>query len=304
MVGCNGEMISGVIVTYNRKELLLRCLDGIFSQSRPVDHVIIVDNASTDGTQNLLIRLGYLLNPIVDYIRMPCNSGGAGGFYEGMKKAWLYGSKWIWMMDDDGFPEKDCLIKLLRGALQHDLLFVGPLVINASNELLLSSGYGKLTNVAAAKHTAVKGLIVDLIKPFNGTLIHRTIMNEIGFIKKEMFIWGDETEYKHRAKSCGFTIGTITNAEFFHPEQKGEVCKILGGLLGSILIKPEDKAGIYFRNLGFINHTHRGFHFHIITLFQYFVYFLFTGQIARFLYFWKYYVDGAFDRYNLEPPKR
>ncbi|RMG35011.1 MAG: glycosyltransferase, partial [Methanobacteriota archaeon] len=42
--------IAAVIVTFNRKEMLIRCLEGIFSQTRPVSAIFIIDNASTDGT--------------------------------------------------------------------------------------------------------------------------------------------------------------------------------------------------------------------------------------------------------------
>lgn len=98
--------VCAVVVTYNRKNLLLECLEAIRRQTRPVDAIYIIDNASTDGTPEVLKENGYIPelppfnlsepyeiehkisnlvdgNPInVFYVRMYENTGSAGGFYE------------------------------------------------------------------------------------------------------------------------------------------------------------------------------------------------------------------------------
>jgi rhamnopyranosyl-N-acetylglucosaminyl-diphospho-decaprenol beta-1,3/1,4-galactofuranosyltransferase len=48
------ETVAAVVVTYNRKELLRQCLGGILAQTRPVDAIYVVDNASTDGTDQMI----------------------------------------------------------------------------------------------------------------------------------------------------------------------------------------------------------------------------------------------------------
>lgn len=48
------EKVCAVIVTYNRKELLRECLKAVLGQTRPPDHILVVDNASTDGTLEML----------------------------------------------------------------------------------------------------------------------------------------------------------------------------------------------------------------------------------------------------------
>ncbi len=95
-----------VVVTYNRKELLIECLESLIEQSRTLDAILIIDNASTDGTPELLLKNRYIdhLPPMdlqepyeltsnknqipIHYIRMHINTGGAGGFHEGLKRAY------------------------------------------------------------------------------------------------------------------------------------------------------------------------------------------------------------------------
>ena len=99
------ETIAAVVVTYNRKQWLGECLDSLLRQSRPLDALYVVDNHSTDGTCDSLLA-GELIGPIpetggepaevqrsvvpppfperrvdVHYVRMPENTGGAGGFH-------------------------------------------------------------------------------------------------------------------------------------------------------------------------------------------------------------------------------
>ena len=80
------KSIVAVVVTYNRKLLLMECLQAILEQTYPVSKILLIDNASTDGTEETLSENGYLVNPKINYIKMKVNTGGSGGFYEGMKR--------------------------------------------------------------------------------------------------------------------------------------------------------------------------------------------------------------------------
>lgn len=82
--------VAAVVVTFNRKELLCECLDGLLAQTLPPARIVLVDNASTDGTAGLLAEKGYLERGLIQYIRLPVNSGQAGftkAFNEPMKPA-------------------------------------------------------------------------------------------------------------------------------------------------------------------------------------------------------------------------
>ena len=104
---------AAVVVTYNRKALLKECLDAILSQSHPVERIILIDNASTDGTEEMLRTAGLLQDARMRYVRMETNTGGSGGFCEGLRIGRDCGCDWLWLMDDDTVPAADCLEKLL-----------------------------------------------------------------------------------------------------------------------------------------------------------------------------------------------
>lgn len=103
--------VCAVVPTFNRKNLLTQALRGLLSQTRPLDEIAVVDNASTDGTE---ASISEQFGGKITYIRLPENSGSAGGFREGMKLAHQRGHDWIWCMDNDAVPLKDALEKLLE----------------------------------------------------------------------------------------------------------------------------------------------------------------------------------------------
>lgn len=99
--------VVAVVVTYNRLEMLQRCLSSLRQQSCRAD-VLVIDNASQDGTAEYLDE-----QDDVCTIHMQENTGGAGGFCEGIRQATQRGYRFVWVMDDDCIPREDALEKLL-----------------------------------------------------------------------------------------------------------------------------------------------------------------------------------------------
>lgn len=96
------ETLAVVVVTYNRSELLHKCLQALTQSHRKPDVVVVVDNASTDDTQAVVAQAApwftgsqFIARHLVD------NTGGAGGFHEGTKTALDAGADWVFLMDDD-----------------------------------------------------------------------------------------------------------------------------------------------------------------------------------------------------------
>ena len=93
--------VTAVVVTYNRRDLLLESLAAVHGQGRAPDAVIVVDNASEDGTAEA-VRMAF---PGVQLAELARNAGGAGGFAAGMALALSGDADLIWLMDDDTVPE-------------------------------------------------------------------------------------------------------------------------------------------------------------------------------------------------------
>src|SRR5881227_1028098 len=116
----DSERVCAVVVTHNRVELLRRCLSALAGQTVPVERVLVIDNASTDGTADV-VRDEF---PSVKLVRLEHNVGGAGGFHEGMRRAHEAGFDWIWLMDDDTLASDDALEQLLRASSAEDALIL------------------------------------------------------------------------------------------------------------------------------------------------------------------------------------
>ena len=109
-----GATSTAVVVTFNRKRLLRNCVMALLNQTLSLDAVIVIDNASTDGTEGLLRESGLLDDARLIYRKLDSNTGGAGGFCEGVKLALESGFDWVWLMDDDAEPANDAFQQLFN----------------------------------------------------------------------------------------------------------------------------------------------------------------------------------------------
>lgn len=103
-----------VIVTYNRKELLCECLECVQRQRVQASSIIIINNASTDGT-GVYLETFSEKNPIVDVINLPQNIGGAGGFAKGIERAVEKNVECVLLIDDDAMIADDYMEKITVG---------------------------------------------------------------------------------------------------------------------------------------------------------------------------------------------
>lgn len=215
--------LCAIVVTFNRKELLIRTLSALNKQSTKLDKIILVDNASTDGTYELLQENGFLEQENLEYLPLAENTGGAGGFYAGVKAGFEQGFDWLWLMDDDGYPTDVCLENLLQ--YQNEFDFYGPLVLSDTDKETLSFPITLPNNKKIVR--SYQGLsyyynknnnqMNDILIPFNGVLLKKELIEKIGFPDARFFIWGDDIEYTKRAKQNGARIATIYDVSFYHP---------------------------------------------------------------------------------------
>lgn len=294
------KKIACIIVTYNRLELLKRCVKSIEDQSCIFFDTIIVNNGSTDGTENWLETK---TNSI--YVINQENQGGAGGFYAGMKYAYKNGYEWLWLMDDDGIADKYQLRELLFAAEKNHLYYLNALVCNINNPEKLTFGLkSKYINLESKGEAQQQTLVFNCINPFNGTFIHRTVIDKIGFIKKEMFIWGDEQEYMFRAIKNGFQLATVTSAIHYHPLPTWSVKQVFPFCKKYIIAEPpSNRMRIYFRNLGYLQIRYYTFRNIMRSVILYPLYFFRKMQMKKVILFWIYYIRGILGIFNIKENK-
>lgn len=206
------ERVCAVVVTYNRRAVLRACLLALRAQIRPPDQVLVVDNASTDGTREM-VRADF---PEATLLALARNGGGAGGFHHGMRWAYRQGFDWLWIMDDDGRPAPDCLAQLLQHGQPNRILV--PLQQDSTGRRYgFFAWRGRSVDVTAeivARGETVGG---DFVFAFVGPLISREVVARVGLPNAEYFIWFDDHEYALRARSKGEAeIIAVPEAIFFH----------------------------------------------------------------------------------------
>lgn len=179
-----------VLVTYNRKELLRESLDALYASTVPSD-ILVIDNASTDGTLDSLkddIKQGK-----IRYFCTKENIGGAGGFSMAAGFALKEGRDYVWLMDDDTIVHPDTLEKLIEQARAH------PEGAFFSSKALWTDGKENRMN---AHRLLEKDHGQKAVKcreaTFVSMLVKTSAIKELGLPIAEFFIWGDDIEYSRR----------------------------------------------------------------------------------------------------------
>lgn len=212
------ETVAIVVVTFNRADLLEPMLAGLARLERRPEAVIVVDNASTDRTPEVLAAA---TNPGLQVLRAEENLGGAGGFHRGVQAAYEQGFDRIWLMDDDVIPAADCLTVLMDQD-EHCLMAVredtrGALVEKAAVRFDLANPFAIRPKTAMVeteyghRHLMPHRVEVHNVA-FEGFMVRRTVVDEIGLPDPSFFIFYDDADYALRARRAGHRIWAVRDA--------------------------------------------------------------------------------------------
>ncbi|MBF6173436.1 galactofuranosyltransferase GlfT1 [Nocardia blacklockiae] len=245
-----GDRIVAVVVTHKRRELLAESLKVLATQTRPVDHLIVVDNANEPEVGELVRE-----QPVAStYLGSEHNLGGAGGFALGILHALSLGADWVWLADDDGRPEgPEVLATLVDCAQRHGLAEVSPVVadIDDPNRLAFPLRRGVVWRRLRSE-LGDEDFLPGIASLFNGALLSARAVDVIGVPDLRLFVRGDEVEIHRRLVRSGLPFGTCLQAAYLHPNGSAEFKPILGGRMHTQY--PDDPVKRYFtyRNRGYL----------------------------------------------------
>lgn len=201
------EKVIAVVVSYNRHVLLSECISALRNQTRRLDAILVVNNGSTDNTEQWLRD-----QEDITFITQS-NTGSGGGFNTGINSAYKAGYSWIWCMDDDGYPKEDALENLLNNETPERSL-MNCAVVSKEDKKSFVWKTGHYKTIDEVNEPVIK----NIGHPFNGTLIHRSIVEKVGAPNAAFFLWGDETEYYYRiVKKNNIPVFTVTSSIHYHP---------------------------------------------------------------------------------------
>lgn len=189
--------VVAVVVAYNRRDLLIEVLDALAAQVEPVSRVVVVDNASTDDTAEVVSAAGDL----VDLVRLPRNTGGAGGFAAGMAVALdRHEPDWLWLMDDDTVPAEGALRSLLAAVDGTEFVAAGSRVLwtDGSEHPMNTPRPNPFAKPGERAAAARAGGIPVRSTSFVSMLVRADVVREVGLPIADYFIWNDDFEYSTR----------------------------------------------------------------------------------------------------------
>jgi rhamnopyranosyl-N-acetylglucosaminyl-diphospho-decaprenol beta-1,3/1,4-galactofuranosyltransferase len=215
--------VLAVIVTHNRCDLLVRCIDHVQAQTCSPDAILVVNNASTDRTVEVLERRN------IPFVTQE-NVGSAGGWHRGIQHALGHGFDAVWLMDDDGFAEADALAAL-KAAMVPGVACASSVVVREDQSghfvfpfpVLDAAGlpviFGRPRKLGTL--TELRAIAQDGTYPFahffNGALVSVAAVRQVGNVNRDFFIFGDEVDYFFRLRRAG-KVFSVLDAVHFHPD--------------------------------------------------------------------------------------
>lgn len=210
-----------VIVTCNRERLLRECVAHAMNQTNRPNFLIIVDNASTDGTKAYLQSLDQ--GDDLEIIYLPKNIGGAGGFAAGMERASQKNVACVLMIDDDAILAEDYMEKILAARCKYPQYkaFAGTVETGGEIDTFHRRNLQKvgLLMKTVREESYKQDYFVCDIASFCGMVADTDLIRQMGLPHAEYFIFFDDTEYSLRIRKASRFL-VVTDAKLEHKKEK------------------------------------------------------------------------------------
>jgi len=217
-----------VIVTYNRLPLLKEAIAAVKSQTYQISRIVVVNNASTDGTEEFLSFLSSQDKRFL-IVNMERNTGGSGGFSEGIKRAAHMRPDWIWVMDDDTIPHVDALERMMPYTTDERIGYLCGKVVWTDGSVHMMNRPCAFDGKGAEETGLYKGngdVFRIRYASFVSLLIKGCVPYKVGLPYKEFFIWGDDREYTTRIHQQGWLAYCVPASVAVHKTKTNYVSSL------------------------------------------------------------------------------
>ena len=211
------------IVTFNRLEKLKKAVSSYFNQTVKPSYIFIFDNGSTDGTRQYLNELQLTAKQFNLVVFLSDrNLGGAGGFSNLIKQSFSYDYDWIWLSDDDAYPEPNCL-ELIANSLFLDDPSVGAICssvidktgISYNHRRRIRAGFFGISEKPVKPICYQKSYFNFDLYSFVGTCLKKEAIVQCGLPREDFFIWFDDSEHSLRIRKK-YNIICLPNVSVYH----------------------------------------------------------------------------------------
>ncbi|HEY3230907.1 MAG TPA: glycosyltransferase family 2 protein [Roseiflexaceae bacterium] len=210
-----------VILNTNRREDTLACLASLERNTYRDHHIIVLDNASSDGSVPAILSAF----PAVQIIELTENLGYAGNNNVGIKAAMAQGADWVFVLNEDTILDPVCLEQLINiGESDPKTGIVGPMVYHHDEPTIIQSAGGVLSRYWESWHIAqnepdqqqfLHPRTVDWVSGC-AILVRRAVIEQVGMLDERFFYYWEETEWCIRATKAGWRILHAPQAKLWH----------------------------------------------------------------------------------------
>ena len=229
--------VAGVIVAYNNGDNIGRLLETLFSQSKQLEEIVVVNNASSDATSEIVKQKF----PQVTLVENACNMGVGGGYAQGLEYAYQRGYEWVWLLDGDSLPLTSALEELAKA-------FAGLKPTHPKIGMLASCPVNPSTNeqyggfLWRGRFVALPKRLAESREPFpvdstvsSGCLVSRIVIEDIGLPRADFFMDFVDHEYNLRVRRNGYEIIFVPASTIYHeigksPVIRSQIVRVIGRL--------------------------------------------------------------------------
>ncbi|NTW30016.1 MAG: glycosyltransferase [Candidatus Moranbacteria bacterium] len=213
-----------VILNWNGKDRLAACLRSVFALSYQNFEVVVVDNASRDGSleeaKSSFSRAHFILNSE--------NIGFAAGMNVGIRFSLSRGAEFVWILNNDVECDRDTLSILVAAACSHGkLALYSPKILTSAGSEWFAGGiidYVRMKTV----HVDYSGLERrDIPYPTGylcgcAMLISKKVIETVGLFDEKYFLYYEDADYSVRAARKGADLLVVPQASLVHAESSAE----------------------------------------------------------------------------------
>ena len=215
-VGALKPSILAVILNWNRSDLTLQCTDAILDSDVVPDKLLVVDNGSAPDQLSALRNSGHAIH----LIELGRNLGFAGGMNVGLEHAVADGFDYVWLVNNDAFPDRHCLSRMLqRMERERDLAMVSPRLLSRDGSEQHAGGcVDWLTAALSVEYASTLAPARGVGTWLTGTLLlmRTAAVREIGMFDPQLFAYWEDVDLSARMTAAGWRVAAVPEASALH----------------------------------------------------------------------------------------
>jgi GT2 family glycosyltransferase len=223
MTSCSMPKVYVCVLSWNKCEDTLSCVKSVLDQDFENLRVVVVDNASTDGSVAALREMG----GSIDFIELRDNVGFTGGCNAGIRHALAYGADYVWLLNNDSHCTPEALSALVAHAESRpDVGMVSPIITDRRSgrdeyvvgRLDLSTGAMEETVDPVEAESMQRRFPNQIFLKGTALLIKRRVIEQIGLLDEHFFAYCEDLDFCIRAAAAGYRAECVTSVRVYHDQ--------------------------------------------------------------------------------------